>query len=50
MQLTRYKLGQLLDASRGASLAGEYYAEQGKLIRLTLGNFDLANGGFKPNT
>ncbi len=49
MQLTRYKLGQLLDASRGASLAGEYYAEQGKLIRLTLGNFDLANGGFKPN-
>lgn len=50
MQLTRYKLGQLLDVSRGASLAGEYYTEQGELIRLTLGNFDLANGGFKPNT
>ena len=50
MQLTRYKLGQLLDVTRGASLAGEYYAEQGELIRLTLGNFDLANGGFKENT
>ena len=50
MQLTRYILGQLLDVTRGASLAGEYYAEQGEFIRLTLGNFDLSNGGFKPNT
>ena len=50
MGLKRYKLGDLLEVTRGQSLAGEFYAEEGKYIRLTLGNFDYANGGFKPNT
>lgn len=26
MHLTKYKLGELIDVRRGASLAGEYYA------------------------
>jgi type I restriction enzyme S subunit len=50
MKLYKYKLGELIDVTRGASLAGEYYATEGKLIRLTLGNFDYQNGGFKVNT
>jgi type I restriction enzyme S subunit len=50
MKLTKYKLGELIDVTRGASLAGEYYATEGDLIRLTLGNFDYQNGGFKVNT
>lgn len=50
MNLQQYKLGQLLNVSRGASLSGEYYATEGKHIRLTLGNFDYINGGFKENT
>ena len=50
MGLKRYKLGDLIEVTRGQSLAGEFYAEEGKYIRLTLGNFDYANGGFKPNT
>ena len=45
--LTRYKLSQLIEVSRGQSLAGEYYAEQGDVTRLTLANFDYQNGGFK---
>lgn len=48
--LTRYRLGELIEVKRGTSLSGEYYAEEGELIRLTLGNFDLVNGGFKRNT
>ena len=43
-------LGDVLDVQRGASLSGEFYAELGVRIRLTLGNFDYPNGGFKKNT
>ena len=50
MKLTQYKLGQLLNITRGASLSGEYYATEGEHIRLTLGHFDYVNGGFKENT
>ena len=50
MELKEYKLGQLLDVTRGASLSGEHYATQGEHIRLTLGHFDYVNGGFKENT
>ena len=50
MELKEYKLGELLDVTRGASLSGEYYAKEGELIRLTLGHFDYVNGGFKENT
>ena len=39
-----------MDVQRGASLSGEFYAELGVRIRLTLGNFDYPNGGFKKNT
>lgn len=44
------KLGDFLDIKRGASLSGEFYAEDGNLIRLTLGNFNYPGGGFKENT
>lgn len=50
MQFTKYKLGDLIDVTRGASLSGEYYAEEGEFIRLTLGNFNQNGGGFKENT
>ena len=50
MELKEYKIGQLLNVTRGASLSGEYYATEGEHIRLTLGNFDYLNGGFKENT
>ena len=39
-----------MDVTRGASLAGEHYATVGDLVRLTLGNFDYDNCGFKENT
>lgn len=48
--LQKYKLGELIDVRRGASLAGEYYATEGELMRLTLGHFDYQGGGFKDNT
>lgn len=48
--LQKYKLGELIDVHRGASLSGEYYATEGKLMRLTLGHFDYQSGGFKENT
>lgn len=48
--LTRYKLRELIDVTRGMSLPGENYSEEGKLIRLTLGNFNYTGGGFKENT
>lgn len=48
--LTRYKLGELVNVTRGMSLPGENYSEEGELVRLTLGNFDYARGGFKENT
>lgn len=50
MKLTKYKLGELLDVKRGASLAGEYYATEGEYVRLTCGNFDYVNNCFKENT
>ena len=50
MQLKKYKLGELIDVRRGASLSGEYYATEGELMRLTLGHFDYQGGGFKDNT
>ena len=40
MKLTRYKLGEILNVTRGASLSGEFYATEGEYIRLTCGNFD----------
>ena len=50
MKLQKYKLGELLDVKRGASLTGEYYATSGNYIRLTCGNFDYKNNSFKINT
>ncbi len=44
------KLEKYLDIKRGPGLPSQFYAEKGKLIRLTLGNFDYPNGGFKHNT
>ena len=49
-KMKKYKLGELLDVTRGASLSGEYYSTEGEFLRLTLGNFDYQNGGFKENT
>lgn len=49
MILTKYKLGEILDVTRGASLSGEFYATEGKYIRLTCGNFDYQNNSFKEN-
>lgn len=49
MQLTKYKLGEILDVTRGASLSGEFYATEGEYIRLTCGNFDYQNNCFKEN-
>ena len=48
--MKKYKLGDLIDVSRGKSLAGEFYATSGKLVRLTMGNFDYINNCFKQNT
>ena len=50
MELKKYKLGELMDVKRGASLAGEHYATSGEYIRLTCGNFDYQNNSFKLNT
>lgn len=50
MELKKYKLGKILDVTRGASLSGEYYATEGDYIRLTCGNFDYQNNCFKENT
>ena len=49
MKLTKYKLGEILDVTRGASLSGEFYTTEGKYIRLTCGNFDYQNNCFKEN-
>lgn len=49
MELKKYKLGELIEVTRGASLSGEYYATQGEYIRLTCGNFDYHNNCFKEN-
>lgn len=50
MKLSKHKLGELIEVTRGASLSGQFYAEKGELIRLTLGNFNMNGGGFKENT
>jgi type I restriction enzyme S subunit len=49
MKLQKYKLGELIEVTRGASLKGEFYATQGQYIRLTCGNFDYNNNSFKEN-
>lgn len=43
-------LGDFLDIKRGPGLPSYFYSESGNLIRLTLGNFNYPNGGFKQNT
>lgn len=48
MENNRKKLGTYVDVTRGMSLPGANYAEEGKYIRLTLGNFN-EKGGFKIN-
>ena len=48
--MQKIKLGDVLDVKRGASLSGDYYAEEGRYVRLTLGNFNYPGGGFKVNT
>ena len=48
--MRKITLGEVLDVRRGASLSGEYYATEGSLVRLTLGNFNYPGGGFKENT
>ena len=48
--MKKYKLGELLEVTRGASLSGQYYSESGEYVRLTLGNFNMNGGGFKENT
>ena len=45
--MKKYKLGELMEVTRGMSLCGEYYATEGDLMRLTLGNFDYRNNCFK---
>ena len=50
MELKKYKLGDLVEVTRGMSLSGQFYSETGMLIRLTLGNFNMNGGGFKENT
>ena len=50
MSLAKYKLGELIEVTRGASLSGFFYATEGKYIRLTCGNFDYQNNCFKRNT
>ncbi len=47
MQMKKYKLGELMEVTRGMSLGGEFYSTQGELMRLTLGNFDYKNNCFK---
>lgn len=48
--MKKYKLGELIEVSRGASLCGDFYTASGKYIRLTCGNFDYHNNCFKENT
>ncbi len=49
MKLKKYKLGELIEVTRGASLSGDFYATEGNYIRLTCGNFDYRNNSFKEN-
>ena len=45
MELKKYKLGEILDVTRGASLSGEFYAAEGEYAvsytHLTLPTRDL---------
>ena len=50
MNLKEYRLGDLIEVTRGASLAGDSYATEGKYKRITLGNFNYKEGGFKDDT
>ena len=47
MGMKKYKLGELMEVTRGMSLSGDFYATEGNLMRLTLGNFDYRNNCFK---
>ena len=38
MNFKKYKLGEILNVTRGASLSGEFYTTEGEYIRLTCGN------------
>ena len=49
MELKKYKLGEILNVTRGASLSGKFYAAEGEYVRLTCGNFDYQNNCFKEN-
>ena len=49
MELKKYRIGDLVQVTRGASLGGEFYATQGNYVRLTCGNFDYRNNCFKEN-
>ena len=49
MEMKEYKLGDLIEVTRGMSLPGEFYSTEGKYIRLTCGNFDYVNNSFKEN-
>ena len=49
MEFEKYKLGEILDITRGTSLSGEFYSTEGEYIRLTCGNFDYQNNCFKEN-
>lgn len=48
--MRKIKLGDVLKVKRGCSLSGDYYSTEGRLVRLTLGNFKYPEGGFKHNT
>ena len=47
MEMKKCKLGELMEVTRGMSLSGVFYATEGNLMRLTLGNFDYRNNCFK---
>lgn len=49
MELKEYKLGDLIEVTRGMSLPGKFYSTEGEYIRLTCGNFDYVNNSFKEN-
>lgn len=48
--MEKVKLGDIIEVTRGTSLAGDDYSDSGTLVRLTLGNFDYVNNVFKVNT
>ncbi|MCK9160970.1 MAG: restriction endonuclease subunit S [Bacteroidaceae bacterium] len=48
--MNKIKLGDVLDFKRGMSVAGEFYSNEGRYVRLTLGNFTYPECGFKFNT